>query len=262
MMETARWLTCFRPLPNPRWRLYCFPSAGGGVSMYSSWPGELAPGIELTALCPPGRERNLAITPHRDMSTLVEDLLEALTPGACPPYAFFGHSVGAAVAFEAAARMWQTGAGPTHLFLSACPPPHLPNAAHRTHLLGDGELIDELAGFGGLPQGLTDEPDLLRLILPALRADLEIAAGYRAVARAPLPCGITALGGLEDAAVAATDLGQWRAATRGPFHQHLLPGGHFYLSAQRSIVLAAIARDLAVPPYHDTAGHDLEELPV
>lgn len=244
-MDASRWLVRPRPLPGAGWQLFCFPPAGGGVSMYASWASALAPAVELTAVCPPGRERNLASAPHRQMAPLVDELIEVLAARVRRPYAFFGHSFGAAVAFELATRLCGKGTGPQHLFASACVPPHLPRPPQRAHLLDDGELIRELTRHGGIPAGLLEEPAVLQLVLPAIRADLEIVAGYQASGREPLPCGITALGGLDDTAVTVDDLAGWGDLARGPFRRRLLRGGHFYILTQRAAVLDAIIRDLA-----------------
>lgn len=247
-MESSRWLVRPHPRPEARWQLYCLPHAGGGVSAYSAWAGALTADVELVAVCPPGRERNLAVAPHRDMSALVAELVEVIEREARPPFAFFGHSFGAAVGFELAHRLWGRAGGPQHLFVSACRPPHLRRTGPRTHLLDDDALLAELVRYGGIPAGLVDEPAVLGLVLPAIRADLEILARYEGRPGAALPCGITALGGVSDPAVDAGDLEGWRSLTRGQFRRRLLPGGHFYLTAHRDLVLEALQRDLADVP--------------
>jgi medium-chain acyl-[acyl-carrier-protein] hydrolase len=250
-MTTTPWLMS-PPAPvsaAATWQLFCFPHAGAGTAMYSPWVRDLAPGTALTAICPPGRERHLLVAPHRSMAPLVEQIVAVLEPIVRAPFAFFGHSVGALVAFEVARELWQRGCGPAHLFASASRAPHEPGAgAGALYRLTDEALIEELVRQGGMSAELATEADLVSLVLPPLRADLGIAAHYVAAPGPPLPCGITALGGIADDGVAATELLGWRQHTAGAFARRLLPGDHFYLTQQWPLVLDAIRRDLPAHP--------------
>jgi medium-chain acyl-[acyl-carrier-protein] hydrolase len=243
------WFTCPQPAPQAAWRLYCLPHAGGGTAGYALWGRELAPDIEVTAICPPGRERHLMAPPHQAMAPLVNDLVAVVTPRLQAPYAFFGHSLGALVAFELARALWRRGRGPAYLFVSASRAPHTPPDVPRQYpglaQMGDGELARVMVGNGGFSPELGREPGMLGLIMPALRADLGIAASYQAVVGKPLPCPITAFGGLDDHGVRSEKLDGWRAVTSGTFTRRLLPGDHFYLKDQRPLVLEAIQHDLA-----------------
>ena len=187
------------------------------------------------------------------MAPLVEQLVAVLEPIVRAPFAFFGHSVGALVAFEVARELWRRGRGPAHLFASASRAPHAPGVgAGQLFRLTDDALIEELVRQGGMPAEFATHADLLGLALPPLRADLGIATYYVAAPGAPLPCGITALGGISDDGVAASDLLGWREQTVGPFARRMLPGGHFYLTQQWPLVLDAIRRDL--PAYTSDSG--------
>ncbi len=244
-MDADRWLVRPRHLPDAAWRLYCLPHAGGGTSGYAPWAAHLAPGIELSALCPPVRERHILACPHRDIASLVAELSDVLRPRLRPPYALFGHSFGAFVAYELARALWRRGSGPAHLILSAAAPPLGTGYLPALHDLPEEALLAELDRYGGLPAGLRDEPALLALLLPTLRADLEAAYRYRITAPDPLPCGITVLGGVEDPSVDVDALLRWQAFTTGPFTRRLLPGGHFFPVTHRPEVLHEIRTGLA-----------------
>jgi len=244
-MTSDRWLVCPRPSPDAAWQLFCFPHAGGGTGTFTAWAGGLWPGIELTAVCPPGRERHLAAAPHRDLVSLVAALDCVLSPRLRPPYAFFGHSLGALLAFELARVLARRGTGPAHLFLSASRPPHLLRREPELHQLDDASLLAVLSRHGGIPEDLASMPGMVELVLPPLRADLEILAGYRSQPGDPLACAMTAMGGDQDSDVLPASLLEWRSLTTGAFSRRLLPGGHFYLASQRHLVLDAIQRDLA-----------------
>jgi medium-chain acyl-[acyl-carrier-protein] hydrolase len=245
-MPASRWLLCPRPLGAAPWRLFCFPHAGAGTSAYAAWAAELAPDIEVTAVCPPGRERHINEPPHHAMTPLVDALLPEIRPYLRPPYAFFGHSLGALVAFALTRALEQEGRGPECLLVSSSAPPHLPRPQARVSRLDDDGLIRELASYHGFPPGLTESTELLRLVLPALRADIEIAESYSVTEGTRVRSPITAFGGLGDSGVPPHVLTRWQALTDGPFGVSLLPGGHFYLTAQRPRLLNAVRRDLRV----------------
>jgi len=245
-MPTDRWLLCPRPLSEAPWRLFCFPHAGAGTSSYVAWSAELAPDIEVTAVCPPGRERHIGALPHHAMAPLIDALLPVIRPRLRPPYAFFGHSLGALVAFALALALEQEGSGPERLLVSSAVPPHLPKHGPRVGRLDDDGLISKVASYHGFPPGLSESPELLRLVLPALRADIGIAETYSVAEGTRVRSPITAFGGLGDAGVPPHVLTGWRALTHGPFGLSLLPGGHFYLTAQRPSLLSAIRLDLGI----------------
>src|SRR5438132_1798259 len=189
-MTSDRWLISPRPSPDAAWQLFCFPHAGGGTGTFTAWAGGLWPGIEVTAICPPGRERHLAGSAYRDMAPLVAALASVLAQQVRARYAFFGHSLGALVAFELARVLAHRGAGPAHLFLSASRPPQLLRKEPELHRLDDDSLLAAMARHGGIPDDLASMPGMLELVLPALRADLEILAGYRSPSGDPLTCAI------------------------------------------------------------------------
>lgn len=239
-MPNDPWLLCSRPLGEAPWRLFCFPHAGAGTSPYAAWSAELAPDIEVTAICPPGRERHIGAPPHHSMATLVDALLPVIRPRLLPPYAFFGHSLGALVAFALALALERENRGPARLFVSGAVPPHLPRAEPWIYRLDDAGLIRRTASYGGLPLHLAESAEVLRLVLPALRADIEIAECYSVRAGDHVRCPVTALGGLQDTDAPPRLLAEWQALASGSFGLSLLPGGHFYLTGQQDRLLHAI----------------------
>src|SRR5579875_2207981 len=221
-MAAGRWLLCPRPLAAAPWRLFCFPHAGAGTSAYAAWTAELAPDIEVTAVCLPGRERHIKEPPHHAMASLVDALLPVIRPYLRPPYAFFGHSLGALVAFALTDALEQEGRGPERLLVSSSAPPHLPRPEARVSRLDDAGLIKQVASYQGFPPGLTESAELLRLVLPALRADIEIAERYSVPESTRIHSPITAFGGLGDAGVPPDVLTRWQVLTEGPFGLSLL----------------------------------------
>lgn len=254
-MSPINWLVQPQPQPEAEWQLFCLPPAGGGTATYDRWPTVFGPDIEVTSVCLPGRERNLATQPFHDMTRLATELAEVIHTAARGRFALFGHSFGAALAFAVATRL-ESYCGPDHLFVSSCGAPHLRSAEPRRRPSSDAELVGLLRTHGGVPDGLLDVPELLELVLPALRADLAASASYRPSIDSALTCEITALGGASDSAVRPTDLDRWRELTTGHFAHHQLPGGHFYLIDQLprvySVIRAALDETTPVTNHHFT----------
>jgi medium-chain acyl-[acyl-carrier-protein] hydrolase len=210
--------------------LFCLPHAGGGAASYLAWRELLHPDVEVVAVVPPGREARHREEPYRRMAELLPPLTEAVIPYADRPYAIFGHSLGASIGHELARSLSAGPAGPPLcLFVSGRRAPQR-RAEGRRHLMPDQEFLSALAALGGMPEELFGHPDLIRLLLPLLRADFELSETYAQLPGARLMCPVLALGGAEDPEVPPAQLAQWRHVTTGGFGLRLFRGGHFYLT--------------------------------
>jgi surfactin synthase thioesterase subunit len=175
------------------------------------------------------------------MDALVAWLL-ASVPASDGPVALFGHSMGALVAFELAHALRDAGRPePIHLFASGCRPPFTPPLQLSLHDLPQPELIDALRRMNGTPAAVLAHVDLMSLLIPAIRADFEMIAHYRPARRPPLQCPLTVFGGDADPELPADTLLDWASATQGPFERVIFPGDHFFITANRLPILAAIS---------------------
>jgi medium-chain acyl-[acyl-carrier-protein] hydrolase len=238
----APWLPYYRSSPHGLLRLFCFPYAGGGASVFRAWRDELPAQIEVCALQLPGRENRLAEAPIRGMESLVDALAPVLGAYLDKPFALFGHSMGGRVAFELARRLRaEHGVEPRHLLVSACRAPQVPNDDDRTHGLPDDEFVDALRRLRGVPEEVLRNRELREIFLPVLRADFTLFETTRYRPEAPLGCPITAFGGTEDTKLRRERLEPWRAQTRAGFTLTMIPGDHFYLQTQRATLLRHVA---------------------
>ncbi len=203
--------------------------------------------VEVCAIQLPGRENRLREQPHTRLASLVEQLAEELEPYLDLPFALFGHSMGAWIAFTLARRLRQRHPrSPVHLFVSGRRAPQIPSLHRPIHALPDPEFIGELRRrYGGLPEAVLRDPELLELFLPVLRADLTLVETYTYTPEPPLACPISAFGGAEDPASGPAGLAAWQAQTTATFSMRLFPGGHFFVQTARTAVLAEIRAALA-----------------
>ena len=251
-MATSRdysvWVTCPKPNPQARLRLFCFPYAGGGASLFRQWADDMPADIEICPIQPPGRESRFSEPRFTHVPALVEALGPAITPFLTLPFAFFGHSLGAATSFELARYLRRHGSPmPQHLFVSAHRAPQLVDQHLPIHTLPDAIFLEELQRLNGIPSEVAAEADLMELMLPLLRADLSLAETYTYSEDAPLSCPISAFGGLADEGVSRDDMAAWQQQTTNSFTLHMLPGDHFFFAKNRFELIKAIMQDLNMP---------------
>lgn len=239
------WLHTFRPNPRASLRLFCFPYAGGTAMVYRDWAQELPPDCEVTAIQLPGRASRMQEPPVASLSQLVEALTTAVRACGDLPFAFFGHSMGGIISFELARRLRREGApGPLQLFVSGRSAPQLERNYPSLYALPRAELLEELKRLNGTPREVLEHPELMELMLPILRADFSICDTYEHAEEPPLDCPITVFGGLDDSFIPRPRLEAWRVHTSAAFTLRMLPGGHFFLHSQKSLLLRLLAADL------------------
>lgn len=245
------WIAYHRPSPSAKVRLFCFAYAGGGASIFVPWIEALAPGCEVCPVQMPGREARLPEPLLTDLRLAAKLAAQAILPACEEPYALFGHSLGAILAYEVAQRLRKAGArSPEHLVVSARRGARVPHNGRRSGHLPDEEFKERLLELNGTPREFLENPHLVELLLPRVRQDFLLDESYQPdPGLEPLDCPISALGGTEDKDVPEESLRAWSEQTSGIFEMRMFPGGdHFFIQSRREELLNAIRRVLALMP--------------
>jgi surfactin synthase thioesterase subunit len=232
----------------PALRLFVFHHAGGSHVTYRHWPGLLPERWDVRLLDAPGRGR-LGDLPQLDDAGRLADfflrrLEDELRQGPC---AFFGHSMGALVAYEMTVRLAAKGGRlPVWLGLSARGAPLARGEERQHHHLPDAELQTHLELLGGTPDEVFDNPDLWALYGPLIRADMRLVETWRPRPGTPaLPVAMSVFGGREDRSVPPERLAGWARHTERFLGLRVLDGDHFYFQDDPGPLLEWVCRDVA-----------------
>jgi medium-chain acyl-[acyl-carrier-protein] hydrolase len=225
-------------------RLFCFPPAGAGPSIFNEWAKLLPSFVELVGVVYPGRECRSAEPLSRDLGAIADSVAEHISSSDDLPCAFFGHSMGGYVCFEVMQRLTGLTAYPDHMFLSAVPGPHMP-VPEKLHGLPDSQFFRELVRLDGFPQGVLNTPELVRYALPILRADFTACETHRFNLDTLCRCPLSVYGGSTDIRVTRDRLEGWRHFAGLSFSLRIFEGGHFYLRKMQAELVSIIGNELA-----------------
>jgi medium-chain acyl-[acyl-carrier-protein] hydrolase len=240
-----RWFDrCLLPPDRPL-RLICFAHAGASAFVFRDWQKLMPPAIGVVAIQLPGHGERMRECPERRIAPLLRDICAAALPFLDRPFALFGHSMGAVIAFELA-RLLECDHHLTarHLFVSGHRAPSCPGVRSKIHHLPSPAFISALKQYSDTLGGLLDDPEALELFLPILRADLELLETYIFRPGPPLSSPITVFGGEDDSSVPLSDLDEWRLQTVAACTIQVLPGDHFFVTADQHRVVRLIDQAL------------------
>ena len=243
--DADRWLRRFRPAPEAGHRLVCFPHAGGSAGYFVPFAQALTPGVDVLAIQYPGRQDRFREPGVASVRELAERIHAVLRPYRDHPLSFFGHSMGAAVAFETARLLERDGVLLANLVVSGHRAPRR-HRADEYRWRDDAAILAELRRLGGTDREVFADPELVQMVLPALRSDYHAVRTYRYEPGPDVSCPILALVGDADPRATPDELRPWAEHTTGSFELRVFPGGHFYLDEHRDAVLRLVAGRLGL----------------
>ncbi|MBZ4322831.1 thioesterase II family protein [Streptomyces huiliensis] len=239
--DNALWIRRFKPRPDAGVRLVCLPHAGGSASFYHPMAMAMPDVADVLCVQYPGRQDRRNEPLIDSIPELADRVFSVLLPWADRPLAFFGHSMGASLAFEVARRFErEKGIVATALFASARRAPSV-HREESVHLRDDDGIIAETRRLSGTDAQVLEDDELVRMILPALRADYRAAETYRYEPGPPLRCPVVALAGDADPKVTVDEAAAWAGHTTSSFDLRVFTGGHFYLTHHQDAVLREVA---------------------
>jgi surfactin synthase thioesterase subunit len=234
------WCRRYRPSDTAAARLVCLPHAGGSAPFFLPVAATLSPGVDVVAIQYPGRQDRRRERPLTDVGELADRIAGILRRQPPLPLTFFGHSLGAAIAFEAIRRLEAGGTRPVRLFASGRRGP----SAHREeqiHRRDDDGILAEVRALNGTSSSLLGDDELMRAALPALRADYQAAETYRCDPSVTVDCPVTVLTGDDDPKTTLAEASAWERHTTGEFAVHTFRGGHFFLTDHGTEITGLLA---------------------
>lgn len=243
-VDTGLWLRAYGEAKDARARLICFPHAGGSASYFFPVATALAPEFDVRAVQYPGRQdrrHEPLIETVGELATQISDAIEPVMRG---PVAFFGHSMGAVLAFEVARRFEERGgAGPITVFASGRRAPSVIRD-DSARARDDATVIEEMRKLGGTDSRVLADREMLDMVLPAIRNDYRAVANYRPTEHVRIAAPIVVLTAVDDPRTTVAEARAWHDHTSAGGAIHTFEGGHFYLESRGSEVISLIAETL------------------
>lgn len=240
--SASNWIRDFHPADRTVPRMICFPHAGGTASYYFPVSRALSGKAEVLAVQYPGRQDRHTEPPLTDVHTLAACVFRELPQDGLDRTWLFGHSMGAAVAFEVARLMeGELGRSPAGVIVSGRRAPSR-FRGETVHRQGDEALIASVKALDGTDPAVFADAEIRRLVLPALRADYQAIETYRPAGTPRVACPVHAFVGDADPLTTVEEADDWRAHTDGTFTLRVFRGNHFYLTPRAGEVIAEISR--------------------
>ncbi len=226
-------------------QLLCLPFAGAGASVFSEWK-LLSERLDVLPIQLPGREKRFSEACYTDVFEAVSGLVPEVSPLLDPKQGIivFGHSLGAVLAYEFTRSLAEQGTHSiTGLVVSGSPDPWSPRQDRATGL-DDAGFLKRVSEFAGYTHSALADPMMAELLLPMLRADVQMHENYMPRSDVPLDVPILMLRGSDDELISTEQLLGWERATRSSAHADSLPGGHMYLTERPRELLSLIEHRL------------------
>jgi len=228
-----KWLVQLDSSASANLHLYCFPYAGGSSNIFRRWPLYVPPKVKVIPVELPGHGKRLTEEPITDLAHIVEEMGVSIGEELRAPFAFYGHSMGALLAFELTRYLGHHALPlPRHLFVSAHLAPHNSSDREVIYDLPENDFVRRIRDMNGTPAEVLENKELRDLFLPLLRADFRVCETYSYLDHPTLDIPITAFCGEDDADVTPSGMQEWRNHTLESFQLQIVPGGHFFIHSE------------------------------
>lgn len=211
-------------------KLFCFPYAGGSAEVYRSWQRWFPEQVDVCLVHLPGRGKRMNEPAFTHVAPLAKAIVDRIADEIGVPYALYGHSMGATIAFEVARELARRRCnGPRHLFVSGNRAPQWPRTEPQTFHLPHDEFVAALKRLNGTPTEILDNPELMELFIGVLRADFQMVETYEYSPEERLSCPITVYGGIDDTSVPQASCRAWQEQTTAHCKLTMVKGDHFFI---------------------------------
>lgn len=224
-------------------KLFCFSHAGGSAVGFTRWKKLLDPSITLYPVELNGRGKKGNLPFYTRIEEAVKDLSAyIMNEAGSEPYAFIGHSMGTIIAYEMCHYLKQIGfREPVAVFFSGRSAPDVKNEENHIHHLGDELFIEEIKKMGHSPTELFQNPELLKIFVPILKADYKLIETYSYMDHDPLKSDFFLFSGKEDLYTPPEQFKEkWAIHTEGDCDIHVFEGGHFFLYERTDEIIETI----------------------
>ncbi len=225
---------------SPKIRLFCFPYAGGGASVFKGWSEKIIDEVEICAIQTPGHEQRICEKPISSMTEIIYALCDEIYPLTDLPYVFFGHSLGGLECFalyrEFIKRKYNL---PKLLILSGCRPPFKPEPRPIYHLEGQS-FIEALKNYNGTSEEVLLNSELMSFLFPMLKADFTLAEKYMDFNVEKHDIDITIMSGISDIDASPEFMHDWQEYTNKTFTQYIFQGDHFFINSKNDEIIERI----------------------
>lgn len=229
---------------NAEVRVFCFPYSGSGATTFNNYIKELSEKTEVITLELPGHGNRLLEKPFTDLNNLINTIYKEIKPYLDKKFVFLGYSLGALLAFELTRKLRRENQPlPKKLFLCAYRAPQIAkfSALYKSE---DEVLLSEIRRLGGTPDAISQNPEMMKLVLPIFRADLEILEKYQYLPEEPLETPLCVFGGQTDKDFPSSELKMWQEQTKEKFQFHLIEGNHFFLHTHQKDFFKILLQEL------------------
>ena len=260
--DLEKWVVRTKILENPRKRMFCFPYFAGGASVYNPWQNYFGDDIEVCPVQFPGREERTGEPVIDDVTVLVKEIAGIIRPLIeNVPFVFYGHSMGALIAFELEKYIEKEyGLTAEHLIAGGWKAPQVGNPFSVLEKVTIDEIYDpknthlivEHMRSLGIPGEVLSNNTLIQEMLPALQADIVMGKRYKNGGTTRVRSPITAIAGDIDSVFGKDQLRPWKDKTEKTFHLKTIEGGHLFVRDNRERLLPMIHGVIKEETIHDT----------